>query len=218
MIRPLCAFTLVACVVVIAGCSGYTSTRPSASSTASESGQAQYRNELLQNAVEILRSPERYDNDQKAADQIAERLNQWARLVRETAAPEGHQPAASASDSLIDTLPAPLRKIHCVRGLKSDVYDPVYDVQFLREAVMLRDVVNQVQPDKLDELSVAEALFDWTVRNIPIEPQAPTKMLRPTKNGWPCISPGKLCSSAAARRPAAPGCLCCWPGRRGWTW
>ncbi len=168
MTRPLFVFCLAVGLVLPAGCGGYKSTRPSASSAASEKGQSQYRNELLQNAIEILQSPERYGDEQKAADQIAERLNQWARLMREAGA-EGKEQPESAPDTLIDTLPEPLRKSRFLRGLKSDVYDPVYDVQFLREAVMLRDVVNQVQPDKLDELSVAEALFDWTVRNIPLE-------------------------------------------------
>ena len=56
---------------------------------------------------------------------------------------------------------------------------------------MLRDVVNQVQPDKLDELSVAEALFDWTVRNIPVGSAAAATIPRPRSNGWRCNCRGK---------------------------
>ena len=92
--RQFSAVSLAILIAAIAGCGGYKSTRPTSSSTASETGQTQYRNELLQNALEILQSPERYDDEAKAADQIAERLNQWARLVREADSTEGAQQPA----------------------------------------------------------------------------------------------------------------------------
>ncbi len=39
---------------------------------------------------------------------------------------------------------------------------------FLVEVAMLRDVVNHIEPESQDDISVAQAIFDWTVRNIQI--------------------------------------------------
>ena len=79
--------------------------------------------------------------------------------------------AATQRDPLLDTLPKELAELRLVRRLNSESFDPTYDGNFLREALMLRDIESHVESDSLDPLARATALFDWTVRNIQIEPQ-----------------------------------------------
>jgi len=160
--------------------------------------QTQYRNELLRSAVGLLNSPEQFDDEAEDAAQLVERLNQWRRLAHgtSTAASNGDStissktdsesdsaastnsksagekaPASEQLDPLLATLPENLLKLRIVRHLYDDVFDPSYDGVFLCEAALLRDVANHIEPEKLDDVSVAQALFDWTVRNIQIDPQ-----------------------------------------------
>ena len=129
----------------------------------------QYGNELLQNVIGVLQTPEQFDDEQEAARQIIQRLNQWGRLFRESAAAEGEL-LEFKLDPLFETLPKDARDQWGLR-LTSDVYDMAYDPIFLREAIMLHDLQAQIRPEKLNNLSLAEAIFDWTVRNIQIDPQ-----------------------------------------------
>ncbi|HZZ27857.1 MAG TPA: hypothetical protein VFE46_07590 [Pirellulales bacterium] len=187
--RMAMRLSLIGCTAVAAGCGATAGPSASSSSPAPATnvatplaGQSQYRGELLQSAVGLLNSPEQFDDDAQAAAQLVERFNQWRRLAR------GVQPGASENkpqapattddenafladkhDSLLAALPEALLKLHVVRHLNDEPFDPAYDGNFLREAAVLRDIANAIQPEKLDDVSVAQALFDWTVRNIQIE-------------------------------------------------
>jgi hypothetical protein len=146
-----------------------------------------YRRELLQSALNLLNSPEQFDSENERADQIVERLNQWRRAekaeLRETndagqpatneVIGEKNTEAKSAPEvaSLIETLPPELQQLRVLRRLNNEAFDRTYDGLFLCEAIMLRDIANHIQPAKRDDLSIAEALFDWTVRNIQLQPQ-----------------------------------------------
>jgi TolA-binding protein len=70
---------------------------------------------------------------------------------------------------LLDTLPASLRQLRALRRLNDDVFDRAYDGSFLLEVALMRDVQNHINPEKLDDLSKAKAIFDWTIRNIQAE-------------------------------------------------
>ena len=142
-----------------------------------DNDQTQYRKELLQSVLSLLNSTEEYDDEAQLSQLIVERLNQW----RRTTQPAGEEKVDSTNsaekaaetpiDPLIDTLPKELADTRWLRRLNSESYDPTYDGNFLREATMLRDVWRHIKSDKIDDLSVAEAIFDWTVRNIQLEPQ-----------------------------------------------
>jgi hypothetical protein len=141
----------------------------------------------------LLNSPEQFDDAADDAAQLVERLNQWRRLAQKisTATPEKsttkptddpQSDAASAAikspketsstaasaDSLLTTLPENLLNTRIIRRLSDDAFDPSYDGLFLVEAAMLRDVGDHIQPESQDDIAIAQALFDWTVRNIQI--------------------------------------------------
>jgi tetratricopeptide (TPR) repeat protein len=94
--------------------------------------------------------------------QIIDRLNQW---VRSQAPPDW------TPDPLLATLPQPLRQLPMVEDLGKMEFSG-YDGFALLEAAWLRDVSNWAHGDELDELGRAQNLFDWTVRNIQLEPAA----------------------------------------------
>ncbi len=154
-----------------------TSTSAAFSSTTGISDQAQYRKELLQSALSLLKSSDQYDDETQLSQLIAERLNQWRCAMRAANAEKAdaviqERAAGENRDPLIDTLPKELADTRWVRRLNNDSYDPTYDGIFLLEAMTLRDVAGHVEADKgEDPLSVAQAIFDWTVRNIQLEPQ-----------------------------------------------
>ena len=132
------------------------------------------RRELLQSALNLLVAPEQFRDENQLDQQICERLNQWRNNV--TAADDSNDSdnqTDSANkgklDPFIEGLPVELQKLPVVRRLNRPQFQG-YDATFLREAVVLRDIAGHIQPEKRDDLSLAEAIFDWTVRNIQIQP------------------------------------------------
>ena len=195
----LFAITALLGLLAIVGCGGpkKSPTISSSSAHSAASEQTQYRNELLRSAINIVNTPEQFDDENQANVQIVEQLNQWRRLGQESSrgsvpkelqrpklpdddhetdpksSNETGSSAADEHDPLVETLPHTkdknLLETRWVRRLNDDAFDPLYDGTFLREAALLRDVAGHVEPANLDELSVAEAVFDWTVRNIQLE-------------------------------------------------
>jgi hypothetical protein len=169
-IRRLTTALVLMTPVLMAGCGTGVDNSHSTSHESSSSGvggeQTQYRNDLLRSAIGLLNSPEQFDEESQDAAQLVERLNQWRRLAHSDSA------AASAEPNpMLATLPESLLKLRIVRHLGDDVFDPSYDGTFLREAALMRDVADHIESEKQDDVSIAQALFDWTVRNIQIEPQ-----------------------------------------------
>src|SRR5690606_6237058 len=117
--------------------------------------------DVLQSALTMLNAPERFDDEEKTSNQIVEQLNQWIRMVRETQgtkkAAEGAKSEARSADGviaidwqpdpLLETLPEALRRTRAARMAPIESFDPVLDGQFLREAAMLRDVANSIEPE-----------------------------------------------------------------------
>jgi len=99
--------------------------------------------------------------------QIVNRLNQWA---REQEAPAGWEP-----DPLVAALPESARELPEMQGL-GDVQFTIYDAFALREAMWLRDVADWARGEELGELARAGRLFDWTVRNVQLEQNAPDRL------------------------------------------
>lgn len=99
--------------------------------------------------------------------QVIERLNQWLRA----------QPVAANwhPDSLIDDLPPELREIPQLKELDRMELSR-FEGFVLQEATWLRDISQAACGDLLDEVSRAESLFDWTMRNIQLEADSPERI------------------------------------------
>lgn len=130
---------------------------------------------LFENALDVLASQEDFDPDQSAR-QIVDRLDQWSREQKDW--PEWKP------EPLLATLPTHLREIPLLERLGERQFLPQYDGRFLQEVAMLRDIANTVSAGELDELQVADKLFDWTVRNIQLEPDKPTAAETPLTPAW----------------------------------
>jgi hypothetical protein len=119
---------------------------------------AEFREPVLRNAIHILGNLEEFDQ-QVALDQVVDRLNQWVHLQKFN--------VDWKPDPFMDTtLPKRYADSPWVAQLPDDLFNHEMDGDFLKEATWLRDISNANRGDKLDDLSTAEHLFDWTVRNI----------------------------------------------------
>jgi hypothetical protein len=143
---------------------------PSSSSRPSSSGgpeaERSQRHEMFQYAMRPFFNYWEYDRPE-IFEQAVDRLDQWARE---------QDPLDWELDPMVETLPKTLSELS--KTLKVDQLEfPRTDSFALREAVWLRDVSNWARGDAVDELDQAKRLFDWTVRNIQIDP-APTIVLQ----------------------------------------
>ena len=135
-------------------------------------------------ALEFLSRADEFDPS-KAAPRVSDQLNRWI---------ENQQPPAQwSSEPLVERLPREVRRIRPLQELTRMRFR-VEDVEFLQEAVWLRDIARwasqKPSPDPLwtrwltesesslgqsdvQKLAVAERLFDWTIRNVQLEPLPP---------------------------------------------
>ncbi len=90
--------------------------------------------------------------------QIVDRLNLW---MQGASAKDANWNA----DPMLAELPSPLRELPPLQGLDVLGFDD-YDGFALVEAIWMRDVARWAHGDRLDDLSRAQSLFDWTMRNI----------------------------------------------------
>lgn len=125
--------------------------------------------------VEISRQLRRYDvrrlppvgwqpsPDAAALDQIVVQLNEWLR--------QSEPEVEWQVDPLLETLDADLKAEEGLKdfispaALAATMFAP-YDGRLLAEAVWMRDISGWAHGSSFESLSRAEALFDWTVRNI----------------------------------------------------
>lgn len=122
--------------------------------------ETEYSDELLAVALENLGRLERFRSGEML-EAIVERLNQWT--ATQPATPQWRP------DPLLDTLPKQLAGLPVLEDLGSTRF-PRHDGAMLQQAVWLRDVARWARGEKVDELSRAVLLFDWTVRNIQLDP------------------------------------------------
>lgn len=90
--------------------------------------------------------------------QIVDRLNLWMQGA-------SAKDANWTADPMLAELPSPLRELPQLQGLDGLGFDD-YDGFALVEAIWMRDVARWAHGDRLDDLSRAQSLFDWTMRNI----------------------------------------------------
>ena len=99
--------------------------------------------------------------------QVVDQLNQWVRSQP--------PPADWKLDPMTAALPKPLRELPQVKNLGKMEFSP-FDGFALQEAAWLRDVSLSARGDVVDDLDRARNLFDWTVRNIQLEPDRPDRI------------------------------------------
>lgn len=135
-------------------------------------------------AMDFLNNLDQYQPEQ-VHSQILANLQKWSRK----------EPALDnwIADPMFSRLPADARQMFSTEGLGTQVFEP-YDTSELQEAVWMRDVARSVARQPLQEtrlqqwleqaiedgrlsqsessdLSLAYRLFDWTVRNIQLDPE-----------------------------------------------
>ena len=119
-----------------------------------------FGDERLDYVVNNLQRLGEFD-DEAMQKQIVSQLNAW---VRGKKPPQGWEP-----DPMIKTLPESLQTEPLLAELAKMEFRP-YDGMALYEATTLRDVADWAAGDQVDPVAQAKHLFDWTVRNIQLEP------------------------------------------------
>lgn len=118
---------------------------------------------LFDSVADNLDRMEQFETGQ-IFSQICDRLNQW--YLQEKPQFDWHV------DPLVADLPDDIKNLTAVKLLDSTQYRLPDDGLTLQESVWLRDISNHARADQFEDLAVAERLFDWTVRNIQLEPDA----------------------------------------------
>ena len=192
-----CLLPIAICLLLLAGCKD-SKESTSVSQSGGPTGAAasrQYRNELLTYAVNNLNRLEEFDSpdvlqkvlwrlqeenenpetsdqsdtllaawpEPEMLRQIVDRLNQWIRT----------QPSTTdwQLDPMVASLPEPLAALPQVKNLYQMEFSR-YDGYALQQVVWLRDVGLWARGDALNDLIRAQSLFDWTIRNIQLEPDS----------------------------------------------
>ncbi|MDC0937294.1 transglutaminase domain-containing protein, partial [Pirellulales bacterium] len=105
--------------------------------------------------------------DEGALAQVVERANQWLR----------NQPASDdwVRNPLVETVPEALSDAPSVAEAISDAslrdgrFEP-FEGRFLQQAVWCRDIAMWAKGSAVTDREIVANLFDWTVRNIQLEP------------------------------------------------
>ncbi|MBB76157.1 MAG: hypothetical protein CMJ75_16745 [Planctomycetaceae bacterium] len=138
----------------------------------------------LKNALELLQDPN-LTGQSPTAGKIAYGLNAW--ISKQPPFPNWQ------TAELTETLPTEVQRVLQRRARSKSQDFNIEDVAFLRETLWLRDVSSWVVKQKLDpvferwldgvreklgdttttKLGIAHRLFDWTVRNIQLDPISP---------------------------------------------
>jgi hypothetical protein len=124
--------------------------------------------------------------DKQALKQIVDQLNQWLRQSNVDSAWQAAPTLETLDDALRkDARLAPFISPKSLGAAEFESYDDpqmrdaVYDGRLLQEAIWLRDISRWALGEKFDDLGRAEALFDWTVRNIQLDADEEAAPRRP---------------------------------------
>lgn len=153
------------------------------------------RDRLLDGAMAVLGRLEGYD-EASAFAQVFDRINQWSHAV---ALEGGDGAVAWTLDPLLETLPADLRG-DAAESLASSTFDAVNDIPALRDQRWLADIAATARGDAIDDVDVAQKLFEWTVRSLAITsdpPMVPTE----ANPGSRWFLPGEILLSGRASGP-----------------
>jgi tetratricopeptide (TPR) repeat protein len=143
--------------LLVAGCGSGASKAAPRGPAAQENA----REALFESVAEKLDRLEEFDVNQMLP-QICDRLNQWYQQEK----PEVNW----QRDPLVDQLPEELQKLRVVQTLDLMRFR-LPDAWYLQETAWLRDISQVARADQFEDVAVAERLFDWTVRNIQLEPE-----------------------------------------------
>ncbi len=167
--------------------------------------ETQLLEDLIQSVVDSLNHLDQFDPSQMLP-QLRERLNQWILQSRRT--------DTWKLDPLIDTLSPQLASTPVVAQIVKN-FDrglfTMHDMIGLQETIWLRDIAKAARGSQLDDVSVAEQLFDWTVRNLQLV-EEPIRANRRRRIRWP-----KSCCRAGPPPANGPGFFCCCCVSRGST-
>ncbi len=149
--------------VMVAGCGSPSSTPqgpPQGTNALSVSGIS--GEDLFKMALDNLEHLEKYHSGEML-QQVVERFNQWIKLQP---VPEGWKP-----DPMLARLPKRYQELPPVRELDKLEFPPEDAYVFLA-GIWSRDLAKWVAGPRGDELQQAQRLFDWTVRNIQLQPSS----------------------------------------------
>lgn len=118
------------------------------------------RDKLLEGAMDVLGNLETYE-EAVAFPQVFDRLNQWSHAVVGAGAIDEWQ-----LDPLLETLPERFRGEGVTKGIGDLAFDATADVLALRDQRWLADVAASARGDAIEDLAVARALFEWTIRSL----------------------------------------------------
>ncbi len=116
----------------------------------------------LQYAFDILRGTEEFQTAESLSTVVG-RLNQWSQHKRPLA---DWQP-----EPILETLPEDLRGLPVVRHL-GELNFPTSDGADLQQTVWLSAIAERARGQQTQPLAIAQALFDWVVRNEQLERDA----------------------------------------------
>jgi hypothetical protein len=128
--------------------------------TATQTMSREVRDKLLEGAMDVLGNLETYD-ESVAFPQVFDRLNQWSHAVAAAGVADPW-----SLDALLETLPERLRGDGVTKGIGDLAFDATADVLALRDQRWLADVAATARADAIEDLDVACALFEWTVRSL----------------------------------------------------
>ncbi|HEX4144969.1 MAG TPA: tetratricopeptide repeat protein, partial [Pirellulales bacterium] len=127
----------------------------------------QLQEDLIRSVIDNFNRLDEFEPNQ-IFPQLRDRLNQWMLQSRPS--------SAWQRDPLLGTLDPALASAPLIglftKNLETGLFT-ISDMVALQEAIWLRDVAKNARGDQLDELSIAEQLFDWTVRNLQLVEDPP---------------------------------------------
>jgi hypothetical protein len=153
---------LFALIGLVAGGCQDTNRSPRTARVTSATSREQMNDQNLQYAFDVLRSTTEFQTPESLSTVVA-RLNQWTQQKRPNA--DWHP------EPILETLPQDLRDLPAVRGL-GELRFPPLDGFELQQTVWLSAVAERARGQESQPLPIAQALFDWVVRNEQIERDA----------------------------------------------
>jgi hypothetical protein len=123
------------------------------------------RGQVFQTFASKLNQLEDYRPDQ-ILPHLRDLLNQWQRVMKPT--------SKWRLDPATEDLPESFRSLPEFTQISSEEFT-TEDMVFLMECVWLRDIAHNARGASQDELTIATQLFDWTIRNLQIEPETAEK-------------------------------------------
>ncbi|MBL9125848.1 MAG: tetratricopeptide repeat protein [Planctomycetaceae bacterium] len=161
--RALLGTGAVAALLLLAAVAAGCDAEPAGSTgPAANLPDAGWSQELFESSIDSLDHLEDFNGPEMLA-QAMQGLNQ---SLAGSAQTDNWQP-----DPMVFSLPLVYRALPAVKNLGATQFD-VLGALDLQEAFWLRDASRAARGDRADDLSRAKSLFDWTVRNIQLTPEA----------------------------------------------